>query len=225
MNRLIFALAVLLSASRTLPVSAADKPNIVLIYADDIGYGDLRCYGATKVKTPNCDKLAAGGVRFTDGHSVASVCTPSRYSLMTGEYAFRKKGTGIASGVQGVLIDPDRTTMPSMLQKAGYRTKSRSLGVGFEQPEQAMRQSGQSDRSASSLESSSVLRQPEQRSRWQSSQGSRQSEHRDEPQRAQPREHPSQKSASHPSQRYRSSSSTAEPHSEQGRPPHSASWA
>ena len=122
MNRLIFALAVLLSASRTLPVSAADKPNIVLIYADDIGYGDLRCYGATKVKTPNCDKLAAGGVRFTDGHSVASVCTPSRYSLMTGEYAFRKKGTGIASGVQGVLIDPDRTTMPSMLQKAGYRT-------------------------------------------------------------------------------------------------------
>ena len=101
---------------------AADQPNIVLIYADDIGYGDLSCYGATKVKTPNCDKLAVSGIRFTDGHSVASVCTPSRYSLMTGEYAFRKKGTGIASGLQGLLIDPDRTTLPSVLQKAGYRT-------------------------------------------------------------------------------------------------------
>ena len=102
--------------------AAADRPNIVLIYADDIGYGDLGCYGATRVKTPNCDKLAAGGIRFTDGHSVASVCTPSRYSLMTGEYAFRKKGTGIASGVQGLLIDPARTTLPAVLQQAGYRT-------------------------------------------------------------------------------------------------------
>lgn len=74
------------------------------------------------MKTPNCDKLAAAGIRFTDGHSVASVCTPSRYALMTGEYAFRKKGTGIASGLQGLLIDRDRTTLPSMLQKAGYRT-------------------------------------------------------------------------------------------------------
>jgi arylsulfatase A-like enzyme len=121
MHRFTLGLVALLGASFA-PLSAADKPNIVLIYADDIGYGDLSCYGATKVKTPNCDKLAAGGVRFTDGHSVASVCTPSRYSLMTGEYAFRKKGTGIASGVQGLLIDPDRTTLPSLLQKAGYRT-------------------------------------------------------------------------------------------------------
>ncbi len=102
--------------------NASDTPNIVIIYADDIGYGDLGCYGATKVKTPNCDALAAGGLRFTDGHSVASVCTPSRYSLMTGEYAFRKKGTGIASGVQGLLLAPERTTLPSMLQRGGYRT-------------------------------------------------------------------------------------------------------
>lgn len=122
MSRLIVALVVLLSAGRTPLASAADRPNIVFIYADDIGYGDLSCYGATKVKTPNCDKLAASGIRFTDGHSVASVCTPSRYSLMTGEYAFRKKGTGIASGVQGLLIDPDRATLPGVLQKAGYRT-------------------------------------------------------------------------------------------------------
>jgi arylsulfatase A-like enzyme len=122
MPRFAPGLAALLVSAFAPAASAAEKPNIVLIYADDIGYGDLSCYGATKVKTPNCDKLAAGGVRFTDGHSVASVCTPSRYSLMTGEYAFRKKGTGIASGVQGLLIDPDRTTLPSMLQKAGYRT-------------------------------------------------------------------------------------------------------
>lgn len=107
----------LVSAAR-----AFDRPNIVLIYADDLGYGDLGCYGAVKVKTPHCDRLAAAGLRFTDGHSVASVCTPSRYSLITGEYAFRKKGTGIASGLAGLLIDPGRTTLPSMLQKAGYRT-------------------------------------------------------------------------------------------------------
>lgn len=122
MFRFIRGLVVLWLLSFAPAASATDKPNIVLIYADDIGYGDLSCYGATKVKTPNCDKLAAGGIRFTDGHSVASVCTPSRYSLMTGEYAFRKKGTGIASGLQGLLIDSDRTTLPGLLQKAGYRT-------------------------------------------------------------------------------------------------------
>lgn len=116
-----FALAAALVAF-ALPAFAAETPNIVLIYADDIGYGDMGCYGATKVKTPNCDKLAAEGLRFTDGHSVACVCTPSRYSLMTGEYAFRKKGTGIASGLQGLLIDTARATLPSTLQAGGYRT-------------------------------------------------------------------------------------------------------
>ncbi len=119
MTRFALAAALVLVA---LPAVAADPPNIVLIYADDIGYGDLGCYGATKVKTPHCDKLAADGLRFTDGHSVASVCTPSRYSLLTGEYAFRKKGTGIATGVQGLLIDPKRSTLPSTLQAGGYRT-------------------------------------------------------------------------------------------------------
>jgi len=122
MSRFVLGLAAVWVMSIAPAASAADRPNIVLIYADDIGYGDLSCYGATKVKTPNCDKLAAAGIRFTDGHSVASVCTPSRYSLMTGEYAFRKKGTGIASGLQGLLIESDRTTLPSVLQKAGYRT-------------------------------------------------------------------------------------------------------
>jgi arylsulfatase A-like enzyme len=64
-------------------------PNIVLIYADDLGYGDVGCYGATKVKTPNIDRLASQGVRFTNAHSSSATCTPSRYSMLTGEYAWR----------------------------------------------------------------------------------------------------------------------------------------
>ncbi len=65
---------------------AAEKPNVVLIFADDLGYGDVGCYGATKVKTPNIDRLAKEGRRFTDAHSASAVCTPSRYALLTGEY-------------------------------------------------------------------------------------------------------------------------------------------
>jgi arylsulfatase A-like enzyme len=98
------------------------RPNIIVILADDLGYGDMGCYGATKVKTPAIDKLAAEGLRFTDAHSVAATCTPSRYSLMTGEYAWRKKGTGILPGDAALIIDPQRPTLPSILQKAGYAT-------------------------------------------------------------------------------------------------------
>jgi arylsulfatase A len=67
-------------------------PNVVLILADDIGYGDIGCYGATKVKTPNLDRLASEGRRFTDAHSASSVCTPSRYGMLTGQYPFRANG-------------------------------------------------------------------------------------------------------------------------------------
>jgi hypothetical protein len=74
------------------------KPNIIIIIADDVGYGDVGCYGATQVKTPKIDRLAAQGLRFTDAHSTSATCTPSRYSLLTGEYAFRRKGTGILPG-------------------------------------------------------------------------------------------------------------------------------
>jgi arylsulfatase A-like enzyme len=97
-------------------------PNIVLIYMDDLGYGDASCYGATGLKTPNIDRLAKEGLRFTDGHSAAATCTPSRYALMTGEYAWRKKGTGILRGDAALVIEPGRTTLPSLLQKAGYST-------------------------------------------------------------------------------------------------------
>ena len=124
MKHMLTLLAALLLAPLA-AISAAEampRPNIIFILADDIGYGDFGCYGATKVKTPNVDRLASQGLRFTDGHSMASVCTPSRYSFLTGEYAFRKRGTGIASGVEGLLIEPGRTTVPSLLKRAGYAT-------------------------------------------------------------------------------------------------------
>jgi arylsulfatase A len=70
------------------------SPNVVIIYTDDVGYGDLACYGATSVKTPNADRLAKEGLRFTNAHAPAATCTPSRYALLTGEYAWRRKGTG-----------------------------------------------------------------------------------------------------------------------------------
>ena len=84
MPRLLFFLFALC------PSLLAAQPNIVLILADDLGYGDVGCYGATKVKTPNIDRLASEGRRFTDAHSASSVCTPSRYALLTGEYPFRR---------------------------------------------------------------------------------------------------------------------------------------
>lgn len=112
-------------ASALAPRSGATDrrlPNIVLIYADDVGYGDLSCYGATAVKTPNLDRLAGGGVRFTNVHASSATCTPSRYSLMTGEYAWRKPGTDILAGDSSLIIDPGRITLPSMLKGAGYIT-------------------------------------------------------------------------------------------------------
>lgn len=102
--------------------AAAPSPNIVLIYADDLGYGDVGCYGATKVKTPNIDKLASQGLRFTDAHSAAATCTPSRYAMLTGEYAWRKRGTGVLPGNAKLIIQPGRVTLPSVLKEAGYTT-------------------------------------------------------------------------------------------------------
>jgi arylsulfatase A-like enzyme len=97
-------------------------PNILLIYADDIGYGDFSCYGAKAVQTPNVDRLAKEGLRFTSAYSASATCTPSRYSMLTGEYAFRQKGTGVLPGDAAMIIRPGRATLPSMLQQAGYYT-------------------------------------------------------------------------------------------------------
>src|SRR5882757_1144381 len=102
--------------------SNTSRPNVIYIYADDLGYGDLSCYGATKIHTPNVDKLAASGIRFTNGHSTSATCTPSRYALMTGQYPWRKKGTGILPGDAALIVPTDRTTLPNLFKKAGYKT-------------------------------------------------------------------------------------------------------
>jgi len=98
------------------------KPNVVFIYADDIGFGDLSCNGAKTIHTPNVEQLATLGVRFTNMHSTAATCTPSRYSLLTGEYAWRREGTGIATGDAGSIIRPERFTLADLFKNSGYRT-------------------------------------------------------------------------------------------------------
>ncbi|MCA9177638.1 MAG: sulfatase-like hydrolase/transferase [Planctomycetales bacterium] len=104
--------------------TAAERPNILLILADDLGYGDVGCYNSeAKAPTPNLDRLAAQGMRFTDAHSPSTVCTPTRYSLLTGRMAFRTGMRGVFDGVGGpCLIEPNRLTLGGMLQGAGYRT-------------------------------------------------------------------------------------------------------
>ena len=101
---------------------AARPPNVVFIYADDVGYGDVGAYGAEKIPTPNLDRMAADGLRFTDAHCAAATCTPSRYSLLTGEMAFRKKGTGVLPGNANMAIAPDQFTLGDVFRQAGYRT-------------------------------------------------------------------------------------------------------
>ena len=117
---------------QTPPVSVLDQmkpklaksnlPNIVLIYADDLGYGDLRCYGATKISTPNIDRLAKEGRLFTDAHSTSAVCTPSRYALLTGEYPFRINNYGPVFCENPLIIDTNKTTLASLLKRKGYAT-------------------------------------------------------------------------------------------------------
>lgn len=106
-----------------LPASAAQtqsavRPNIVIVLADDLGFGDLGCYGATRIKTPHLDRLAAEGMRFTDAHAPAGVCIPSRYGLLTGRYPFRND----AHPDRGPVIEPGRTTLASLLKERGYAT-------------------------------------------------------------------------------------------------------
>jgi len=102
--------------------SFAQKPNVILIYADDLGYGDLSCYGAKSIKTPNIDKLAKQGTRFTRSYSTSATCTPSRYSLLTGRYAFRRNDTGIAPGNASALIKGGQQSIASVFGKAGYQS-------------------------------------------------------------------------------------------------------
>lgn len=103
-------------------IALPQRPNVIFIVADDLGYGDLSCYGMTRIQTPNTDALARGGLRFTDAHAVAATSTPSRYSLFTGHYSWRRNDTHIAAGNAGMVIRPEQSTIADMFKGAGYMT-------------------------------------------------------------------------------------------------------
>ena len=130
---------VILSLSLAIPTAMQaqknELPNVVLIYADDIGYGDLQCYGAKNVETPNVNRLADNGIRFTNAYSAASVSTPSRYGLLTGEYPWRREGTNVANGDAAMIIKPEQLTVADIFKQAGYNTAAIGkwhLGLGGE---------------------------------------------------------------------------------------------
>ena len=118
----IFAVAALSACSTSeQETSKNTKPNVVIFYVDDLGFGDIGVNGAQGVTTPNIDALANNGINFTDAHSSAATCTPSRYSLLTGEYAFRKKAA-VLKGDAPLLISTEQPTLPKLLKKVGYQT-------------------------------------------------------------------------------------------------------
>lgn len=109
------------------------KPNIVIMYADDLGFGDLGCYGASTIPTPHLDALARRGVRFTQAYATAATCTPSRYSLLTGAYPWRNERAKILPGDAPLIIEPGSPTIPSVLAEAGYASAvigKWHLGIG-----------------------------------------------------------------------------------------------
>ncbi len=99
-----------------------NQPNIIILYADDLGYGDVNAYGATEIETPNMDRLANGGVMFTSGYASSATCTPSRLALLTGIYPWRNKDAKILPGTAPLLIDTAQVTVPKMLKNKGYHT-------------------------------------------------------------------------------------------------------
>ena len=101
---------------------SSKRPNIVVMYADDLGFGDVSCYGATALDTPNIDRLASEGVIFYQGYATAATCTPSRYSLLTGSYSWRNERAHILPGDAPLIIDPGTATLPAVLKEAGYTT-------------------------------------------------------------------------------------------------------
>lgn len=102
--------------------SNPDRPNVILILADDLGYGDLGCYGAVGVETPAVNALAANGLRFTQCHAIASVSTPSRYSILTGQYAWRRNDTNVSNGDAAMIIKPEQFTLADAFRNQGYQT-------------------------------------------------------------------------------------------------------
>lgn len=134
-----FLLPPALQAQQKRIVPGKELPNVIFIYADDLGYGDLECYGATRVQTPNVNRLANEGIRFTQAHATASTSTPSRYAMLTGEYAWRRPDTDIAAGNAKMIIRPEQFTMADLFKAAGYSTAAIGkwhLGLGDKTGEQ-----------------------------------------------------------------------------------------
>ncbi len=119
---LLIIFSQLITSCSTEKATEQKKPNIVIVYMDDLGYGDVGAYGSTELKTPNFDKLAEGGVRFTNGYASSATCTPSRYALLTGVYPWREKDAKILPGTAPLLIDTAQMTIPKMLKDEGYTT-------------------------------------------------------------------------------------------------------
>ena len=110
------------SAQAQAPRTEQDRPNVIVILADDLGFGDISCNGSRTIATPNIDRIAAEGIRFTNAHTTSSTSTPARFGLLTGIYPWRVPGTGIAPGDAGMIIRPGTPTLASTLRDAGYTT-------------------------------------------------------------------------------------------------------
>ncbi|MEX6689515.1 arylsulfatase [Danxiaibacter flavus] len=131
MKKISFLLLLFIAAT----CAAQQKPNVIVICADDLGYGDLSVYGARQISTPNIDKLAQQGLRFTDAHATSATCTPSRYALLTGQYPWRDESIRILPGDAPLIIPTGKTTLPSLFRQAGYKTAivgKWHLGLGKE---------------------------------------------------------------------------------------------
>lgn len=112
----------LIISCQSIDTPKAPKPNILIIYADDLGYGDVSAYGSTELKTPNIDRLAKNGLRFTNGYAASPTCTPSRYALLSGNYPFKKQNARVLPGNAPLIFDTSEQTLPAMLKQAGYTT-------------------------------------------------------------------------------------------------------
>ncbi len=121
-NSFLFLVASTIAGGLVAQDKEAEKPNVVIIYADDLGFGDVGAYGAKDLKTPNIDAISNQGIRFTNGYATSATCTPSRYSLLTGYYPWRNKNAQVLQGDAPLLIPTDKITLPKMMQKAGYKT-------------------------------------------------------------------------------------------------------